>query len=83
MIVCSCKFVSDHQIRDSVNNGCKSWKQLTKSCGVSTECGTCALTAKSIFDQARVEKASTRQAKMTATSKRVRRSKTKTETATS
>ncbi len=75
MIVCSCKVVSDHQIRECVTKGCRSWKQLTKSTGVSSECGSCGLLAKSIFDQASADKTSANKAKKLATAKTARKAK--------
>ncbi len=57
MIVCSCKVVSDHRIRDAVERGL-TWKQLVKETKLATECGACGLVAKSIYDQAKASKAS-------------------------
>lgn len=52
MYICSCFAVTDHQIRDAVKDGVKTWKSLTKQLKCSTNCGTCAQGAKAIFDQA-------------------------------
>lgn len=52
MIVCSCKVVSDHQIKNTAVNGYK-WKKLVRETGLATICGTCARHSKSIFDKAK------------------------------
>jgi len=55
MIVCSCNVLSDHDVRDAVNNADelpRSAKQVYGCLGCSAECGRCARTIKTIIDEA-------------------------------
>jgi len=61
MIVCSCKVVSDHRIKEAACRGLK-WKRLIEETQISTGCGVCARHAKSLFDKAKTESASKSQA---------------------
>lgn len=56
MIVCSCKVVSDHQIKDGVRRGLK-WKSLIEETQIATGCGVCARHAKAIFDKGKADSA--------------------------
>ncbi|WP_372609408.1 (2Fe-2S)-binding protein [Halomonas sp.] len=48
MYVCLCKGVTDHQIRDSVKAGARSWREVQSATGCGTQCGKCACAAKTI-----------------------------------
>ncbi|TXC65373.1 (2Fe-2S)-binding protein [Piscinibacter aquaticus] len=42
MIVCVCRRVSDHQIRQAVRDGAQTFEALQFELGVATQCGRCA-----------------------------------------
>jgi bacterioferritin-associated ferredoxin len=41
MFVCICHGITDHQIREAAENGCKSVSELTMRTGAGSTCGTC------------------------------------------
>lgn len=52
MYVCLCKGVSDGRIRQSVENGARSWREVQRETGCGTQCGKCACVGKSITREA-------------------------------
>lgn len=42
MIVCVCRRVSDHQIRQAAADGIATFDELQMELGVATQCGRCA-----------------------------------------
>ncbi|MDZ7924042.1 MAG: bacterioferritin-associated ferredoxin [Marinagarivorans sp.] len=48
MYVCICKGITDTQIRNAVDNGANSMRDLRESLGVSSQCGKCASLTKQI-----------------------------------
>lgn len=52
MYVCLCKGITDSQIRDAVADGLTNYHQVRRSLGLSTQCGKCAMFARSVFDEA-------------------------------
>lgn len=46
MIVCVCKRVSDRQIRQLVDEGANSLRDIRKATGLGTQCGKCACEAR-------------------------------------
>ncbi len=52
MYVCSCKAVKDSDIREAVNGGVRTMRQLARETGCSSNCGRCAVTAAEILGQA-------------------------------
>lgn len=48
MYVCLCKGVTDSQIREAVNNGAESMREVREQLGVSTQCGKCVCHARDI-----------------------------------
>lgn len=48
MYVCLCNGVSDGQIREAINEGCCSYREVREQLGVGTQCGKCACLAKQI-----------------------------------
>ncbi len=52
MYVCICKGITDHQIRQAVDDGASSFHQVRNNLGLSTQCGKCACLAKEIVDKA-------------------------------
>ena len=49
MFVCLCKSVTDHQIRDAVEEGVTSFDSMQERLQVSTACGTCSCEVKRII----------------------------------
>ncbi|MAA65158.1 MAG: (2Fe-2S)-binding protein [Alteromonadaceae bacterium] len=49
MYVCLCQGVTDTQIRQAAEEGCRSMRQLGKEMGVGRQCGRCASTAREIL----------------------------------
>ncbi|WP_447529780.1 MULTISPECIES: bacterioferritin-associated ferredoxin [unclassified Vreelandella] len=52
MYVCMCKGVTDHQIRQQVSDGARSFRDVREATGCATQCGKCACLAKSITREA-------------------------------
>ncbi|WP_280548684.1 MULTISPECIES: (2Fe-2S)-binding protein [unclassified Halomonas] len=52
MYVCICKNVTDHRIRDAVEDGARSWREVQQVTGCGTQCGKCACTGKDITREA-------------------------------
>ncbi|MDT8895393.1 (2Fe-2S)-binding protein [Halomonas sp. I1] len=48
MYVCLCKGVSDKAIRQSVEDGARSWREVQRETGCGTQCGKCACMGKGI-----------------------------------
>ena len=42
MFVCICHGITDTQIREAAENGCKTVSELTMRTGAGSTCGTCA-----------------------------------------
>lgn len=56
MYVCLCKAITDKQIKDAVDSGAQSFRDVRKTLGVATECGKCACYANGIInDQLRLQ----------------------------
>ena len=41
MIVCQCKAVSEHAVREAVREGARSCRQVTRACEAGRICGGC------------------------------------------
>lgn len=52
MYICLCKGVTDHKIRQTVEDGARSWREVRELTGCGTQCGKCACSAKAITQQA-------------------------------
>lgn len=52
MYVCICKGITDHQIRQAVDEGASSFQQVRNTLGVASKCGSCEELARSIVDEA-------------------------------
>ncbi|MHB0776219.1 (2Fe-2S)-binding protein [Halomonas sp. WWR20] len=52
MYVCICKRVTDRTIRETVNDGARSWREVQQSTGCATQCGKCACLGKKIVNEA-------------------------------
>ena len=56
MYICSCHAVTDGRIRKAAQAGeAKTFRELARLTGCSTQCGICARDAKAIFDRALAE----------------------------
>jgi bacterioferritin-associated ferredoxin len=53
MIVCVCRRISDHQIRQAVADGAVSLECLQFDLGVATQCGRCADCASKVLCDAK------------------------------
>ena len=51
MYVCVCKAVTERQVRQAVNNGAQSLKDLRRELGVSSDCGQCAACARQCLEE--------------------------------
>lgn len=58
MYVCICKGVTDHKIREAVESGARSFREVQRETGCSTQCGKCACVAKHVTREAIVEEMS-------------------------
>ena len=58
MIVCVCRRVSDHQIRQAARDGAQTLECLQFELGVATQCGRCGECACAVLREARDEVAS-------------------------
>ena len=52
MYVCICNGVTDRQIQEAVENGCRSMAELTMRTGAGASCGTCMETAAAMLESA-------------------------------
>ncbi|MEK1942688.1 MAG: bacterioferritin-associated ferredoxin, partial [Pseudomonas sp.] len=55
MYVCLCLGVTDGQIRDAINEGCCSYRDVRESLGVASQCGKCACLAKQVVRETLTE----------------------------
>ncbi|AJD47803.1 bacterioferritin-associated ferredoxin [Isoalcanivorax pacificus W11-5] len=55
MYVCLCKGITDGQIREAVDQGCDSLRDLRRELGVASQCGKCARQARGVIREARTE----------------------------
>lgn len=51
MYVCLCQGITDKDIRDAVNEGCCSYKEVRQSLDIATRCGKCGCLAKQIVKE--------------------------------
>jgi bacterioferritin-associated ferredoxin len=49
--VCICHGVTDHQIREVAQGGCRSVAELTMRTGAGANCGSCLEVAAELLDQ--------------------------------
>lgn len=55
MYVCLCRAVTDGQIRDSVENGASSFREVRDELDLGTCCGRCVPEARALIDQTLAE----------------------------
>ncbi len=53
MYICICNGVTDHDIRQAADAGCRSLPELTMRTGAGSNCGSCLEMAAQVLDQAR------------------------------
>ncbi|TVZ38183.1 bacterioferritin-associated ferredoxin [Alteromonadaceae bacterium 2753L.S.0a.02] len=51
MYVCLCKGVTDAEIREAIDGGAESMRQVRDQLGVATQCGKCACLAREIITE--------------------------------
>ncbi len=51
MFVCLCNAITDHQIRDAVEQGVTSFEDMQSHLAVSTVCGGCACEVRLVMEQ--------------------------------
>ncbi|RNF82238.1 (2Fe-2S)-binding protein [Montanilutibacter psychrotolerans] len=56
MYVCICNGVTDHDIRQAAEAGCRSVPELTMRTGAGANCGSCLDLASSLLEEARVRR---------------------------
>lgn len=52
MIVCSCRAVTDREIRRAVRAGACTVREVAESCGAGSACGGCRASVLAILDEA-------------------------------
>lgn len=55
--VCICNQVTDHDIRQAAEAGCKSMPELTMRTGAGANCGSCVDMAAELLERARATRA--------------------------
>ena len=58
MYVCICNGVTERDIRQAADAGCRSLPELTMRTGCGATCGTCLETAASLLDEVRASRES-------------------------
>ena len=57
MYVCICNGVTDHQIRQAAEAGCRSMAELTMRTGAGATCGSCVEMATALLDDVHARQA--------------------------
>ncbi len=57
MFICLCKGITDHQIRQLVQDGAESLRDVRNALGVMTQCGRCACETRALVRETLQEKA--------------------------
>lgn len=52
MYVCLCNRVTDTAIREAVDEGARSWREVREATSCASQCGKCARTGKQITREA-------------------------------
>jgi bacterioferritin-associated ferredoxin len=56
MVICVCKGISEHRIREAADRGARDVSDLTRELGVATGCGGCAPAAGECLRRCREER---------------------------
>ncbi len=51
MYVCICKGITDKHIRDAVDSGANSFREVRQQLDLASQCGKCGVLAREIFDE--------------------------------
>ena len=51
MYICLCHNVTDNDIRNCVEDGARSMRDLRRELGVASQCGKCACSAREILEE--------------------------------
>lgn len=57
MYVCICNGVTDHQIRQAAEAGCRTMAELTMRTGAGATCGSCVEMATALLDEVHATRA--------------------------
>lgn len=52
MYVCICRAITDNEIRQQVNQGASTLREVGQKLGVGTQCGKCSKHARSVIREA-------------------------------
>jgi len=55
MYICICNAVNESAIRQAVDDGAKSFRDLSERTGCGTQCGSCIKLAREVMDKALVD----------------------------
>lgn len=53
MYICICNGVTDHDIREAAEAGCRTMSELTMRTGAGASCGSCIEAATELLEQSR------------------------------
>ncbi|TBR09855.1 MAG: bacterioferritin [Lysobacter sp.] len=56
MYICVCNGVTDSQIRQAAEAGCRTMSELTMRTGAGANCGSCVEAATALLDEAQVRR---------------------------
>ena len=51
MYICICEQVTDKQIKNAINNGARSMRELRNELGIAKQCGQCGQCAKALIKE--------------------------------
>lgn len=55
MYICICNGVTDHQVRQAAEAGCRTMAELTMRTGAGASCGSCIEMASAVLRESQVE----------------------------
>ena len=50
MYVCLCKGITDKQIREAVDGGAESFREVRRQLDLASQCGKCGALAREVYD---------------------------------
>ncbi len=51
MIICVCKGLNEHEIRETITSGCVTEESIGHLCGAGTDCGSCLATLRELLQE--------------------------------
>lgn len=51
MYVCLCKGITDKQIREAVDGGAQSFREVRRQLDLASQCGKCGSLARHVYDE--------------------------------